>query len=170
MGNISVIDFTHLTPTELRLAESKHLYEQFRESGRADHDQTLFLMTMFFDSFLFCLISIEEMTSVAKKDLLRETQIFRFFKALRNISTHHSILTGLKDNKFPRPIARVVSLGVRTGVEDAAKFYIIPEKLSHIFDEVVKERPRERKTIDSARAFLNTLDASEDLIYVADLM
>lgn len=170
MTKISVTDFTCLTPAALRLAEARFLFERLKDSGRADHDSTLFLMTTYFDSFLFCLVSIEEMITDTQRDSIRSIPVFRFFKALRNITTHHSVLTGIKDSKFPRPITRIVSIGVGCQVDDAAKFCVIPEKLHFIFDEIVKERPGERKTIEFARAFLNDLSDSGRDILVADLM
>ena len=170
MTQISVEDFVHLTPAALRLAEVKFIFERFKDSGKADHNSTLFLMTTYFDAFLFCLVSIEEMTSGTERDTIRELKVFRFFKALRNITTHHSVLTGIRDSKFPRPIARIVSIAVGCQVEDAAKFFVIPEKLHFIFDEIVKERPREKRTIDSARDFLVELSNSGKDILVAELM
>jgi hypothetical protein len=167
---ISVDQFVELPPSQLRLKESEFYLQQLKKAGNADYQSTLFLMTAYFDAFVFAYISIEEMLPLEKKELLRATKIFRFFKALRNISTHHSVLTGIKGTKFERPIERHVTVGVGCQVHDAVKFFLVPEKLNAIFDAVLAERPKEVHTIEPARQFLEEISHSDDTIYVVDLM
>lgn len=127
-------------------------------------------MTTYFDAFLFCYVSIEEMVEESQKDKLRALGVFRFMKALRNISTHHSVLTGIKDSKFQRPIARVVSIGVDCKVPETAKFFVHPDRLNEIFDAILVERPFEVRTVEPARDFLRERSKSASTLYVADLM
>ena len=167
---ISVDQFIELPPAQLRLKESEFFLRQLKMAGNVDYQSTLFLMTAYFDAFVFAYVSIEEMLPSDKKESLRSAKIFRFFKALRNISTHHSVLTGIKGTKFQRPIARHVTVGVGCQVHDAVKFFVVPEKLHAIFDAVLEERPKEKHTIEPARQFLNEISMSDDTIYVVDLM
>ncbi|WP_295432378.1 hypothetical protein [uncultured Thiodictyon sp.] len=152
------------------MREAEFFLERLKEAGTADYNDTLFLMTAYFDAFVFCYVSIEEMLSDPKKEALRELSIFRFFKALRNISTHHSILTGIRDSKFERPISRVVSVGVGCHVAETAKFFLLPDKVHVIFDALLLERPKEKYTIDPARTFLDEISRSNDTIYLTNLM
>ncbi|PSD23139.1 hypothetical protein C7E13_12340 [Stenotrophomonas maltophilia] len=98
---------------------------------------------------------------------LRAIDSFLFFKALRNVATHHCVLSGLK-GKFARPIARVVSVGVGCPVEFSEQFFFIPERLREVFNKVLAERPGERRTLESARRYLERLEARGGNIMVVD--
>lgn len=167
---LSVTEFAELSPSRLRLKEAEFFLEQLKHAGTVDHNKTLFLMTAYFDAFIFCYVSIEEMLSDDKKDKLRSLGVFRFFKALRNISMHHSILTGIKDSKFERPIGRVLHYGVGCKVTETAKFFLLPNKLNAIFDALLIERPKEKYTIEPAREFLNEVSQTNEQIFLVALM
>lgn len=167
---LSVTEFAELSPSRLRLKEAEFFLEQLKHAGTVDHNKTLFLMTAYFDAFIFCYVSIEEMLTGEKKEEIRALGVFRFFKALRNISMHHSILTGIKDSKFERPIGRVLHIGVGCTVAETAKFFLLPTKLSAIFDALLIERPKEKYTIEPAREFLNQLIQSNEQIFLVALM
>lgn len=144
--------FSNMSAAALRLAEAQFVLEKYSEASRAPHNETLFLLTTYFDAFLFCFVSIEEMVGDAqKKKAIQAIPIFTFIKALRNIATHHSILSGV-NGKFPRPFARIVSIGA----SENAVFRIIPERLEFIFSEILKDRPHEKKTMDAARSYLDS--------------
>ena len=166
MQTVNVSQFTKLSPAALRLAESRYVLEKFIESCSVRHDDTLFLLTTYFDAFLFCYVSIEEMVDNPDvKNSIRGIPIFMFFKALRNVATHHSVLSGV-EGKFPRPITRIVQIGAPTN----AVFCVVPEKVEHIFSELVKIRPSEKNTLTAAKAFLDSLVQRGGDILVHELM
>lgn len=162
-------DFSDMSPAQLRLAEAKYLFECFKGSRDTHPDQGLFLLTVFFDSFLFCLVSIEEMVEDETRNRLRALDSFMFFKALRNITTHHSVLSGVK-GKFERPISRVVSIGYGCEGQFGAQFFLIPEKLEKIFGHILIERKGQKKTIEMARGHLSTLTAIGGTIMLVDVI
>jgi hypothetical protein len=90
----SEMAMSKLTSAQLRLEEAKYLYMQFRTSCGPPTD-TYFLMAVYFDSYLFSLISVEDILP-AGKDEVRNVPEFAFLKALRNISAHHSVLAVLR--------------------------------------------------------------------------
>jgi hypothetical protein len=153
----------------LRLTEARYLFDRFKSARNAKPNHGLFLLTVYFDAFLFCLVSIEEMVDTATRDKLRALPSFLFFKALRNIATHHSVLSGVK-GKFSRPISRIVSVGVGCSVEFSEQFFLLPDKLRAIFDAVLQERPGQRRTIEAARNYLSQIEASGKQIMVVDLI
>jgi hypothetical protein len=169
MTHISVTDFSDMSAPKLRLAETKHLFELFKTARNVEPNYGLFLLTTYFDSLLFCLISIEEMTDAETRSKLRSLESFLFFKALRNIATHHSVLSAIR-GKFERPIARIVSVGIGAPVEFSEQFFLVPDRLERIFDSILLERPGEGRTIESARRYLSTLKARGGQIMVVDLV
>ena len=169
MLKISATEFSEMTPAQLRLAETQHLFEQFKAARNAEVNHGIFLLTTYFDALLFCLVSIEEMISADRKQALRSIDSFVFFKALRNIATHHSVLSGVK-GKFERPISRIVSVGIGCTVAFSEQFFLAPEKLEAIFDSVLQEWPGERRTIDIARRYLSSLKQRGRDIMLVDLV
>ncbi|MDH4425601.1 MAG: hypothetical protein QE495_04060 [Acidovorax sp.] len=168
MKKITVTEFAEMSPPVLRLAEAHYLFAQFK-SARNTENHGLFLLTVYFDALLFCSVSIEEMVDAATRDKLRSIPVFLFFKALRNIATHHSVLSGF-NGKFTRPIARVVYAGVNCNVEFAEEFFLLPDRLKTIFDAVLQARPSERHTIDPARSYLAGLESTGNKIMIVDLI
>jgi hypothetical protein len=166
MIKISAADFLEMSPAELRLAETNHLFHLFKESRNAEVNYGMFLLTTYFDALLFCFVSIEEMVDTTRKEQLRSLDSFMFFKALRNIATHHSVLSGIK-GKFERPISRIVSVSVGGTVPFSEQLFLVPEKLEAIFSSILLERPSERRTIDVARRHLAALkEAGGDIMLV----
>lgn len=146
------------SPPQLRFAEAEYFYSQFLKNCGPPKDY-YFLMVCYFDSFLFALISIEEMVSAAAKNQLRACSKVRFLKALRNISSHHSVLgAALADSKFPRPFSRVISISIGGAPNNSSRLRLRFDVLRSIFDAVEKERPREAKTLEFARTFLQELE------------
>ena len=169
MTKIAADRFAEMSAPMLRLTEAKYLFDQFKSARNAEQNHGLFLLTVYFDAFLFCLISIEEMVDDATRDKLRAIPAFLFFKALRNVATHHSVLSGVK-GKFARPISRIVSVGIGCSVEFSEQFFLLPDKLRVIFDTVLQERPGERRTIEAARNYLSQLETSGRQIMIVDLI
>lgn len=160
MREVSATEFQEMSPARVRLLEAQQLFEHFKSARNAKPNHGLFLLTTYFDALLFCLVSVEEMVSPETRQELRSLDSFLFFKALRNITTHHIVLSGIK-GKFERPIARVVAVGVGCTPEFSEQFFVIPEQLEAIFSAVLVERPRERATIEGARRHLASLVAQE---------
>ena len=169
MRKIAADQFAALSAPQLRYAEAEHLFDLFKTARNAEPNHGLFLLTTYFDSLLFCFVSIEEMVDQPTREALRRIPSFLFFKALRNIATHHSILSGVQ-GKFPRPIARIVSVAVGGRVDFSEQFFLMPEKLREIFSLVLKERPGEKRTIDIANEYLSSLESSGSQIMVVDLV
>jgi hypothetical protein len=161
MSEVSAAEFIEMSPARVRLQETRQLFEHFKSARNSKPNHGLFLLTTYFDALLFCLVSIEEMVPVDTRHRLRSLDSFLFFKALRNITTHHIVLSGAK-GKFERPIARVVSVGVGCTPEFSEQFYVIPEQLEAIFVAVSIERPRDRATIEGARRYLASVVAQGD--------
>jgi hypothetical protein len=169
MNTISVDHFAEMSAPMLRLTEAKYLFEQFKSARNAEPNYGLFLLTVYFDSFLLCFASIEDMVDQPTRRKLRSVPSFVFFKALRNIATHHSVLSGLK-GKFPRPISRLVSVGIGAPVEFSEQFFLLPDKLRNIFDAILMERPNQKRTIEAAQAYLAGLEAPGTKIMIVDLI
>lgn len=167
MKSISVTEFSAMSAPELRLNEVKYLFECFKAARNSAPNCGLFLLTVYFDSLLFCLVSIEEMVDQATKDRLRALSSFSFCKALRNITGHHSILSS-SNGKFERPVSRIVSVGVGCSVDFAEQFVLLPEKLEVVFDRILAERAGERKTIEKARNYLVSLRGKQGDILLVD--
>jgi len=159
------------SPSRLRFAEAEYFHTQFLKNCGPPVD-SYFLMVCYFDAFLFALISVEEMVSDAAKDHLRANSEFRFLKALRNISSHHSVLgAALSDSKFPRPFLRVISVSAGGAPNDSSRLKFRFDVLRSIFDAVEAECPQESRTLSVARAFLQELeDRKVQEVFLEDLM
>lgn len=129
------------------------------------------LMVGYFDAYLFALASIADMASKAVKARLDGVPVFRFFKALRNVSAHHSVLAAtVVGNKFPRPFRRNVSVSVGSTPNDSARLIFRLDVLRQILDAVEQEYPREKKNLDAARNYITDLEARRPDVFLEDLM
>ena len=170
MTNISAIDVSQFSPPALRLAQARRFLALFTQASRPNGD-CWFDMAMHFDAFLFCFVSIEEMVAPTTKSHLQSIESFKFFKALRNITTHHSIIAGASPAaKFPRPLVRAIPVSVGAIETEPVEFKLKPDTLRFIFDEVLKIRPCEQKTIDAARLHLSKLEITGQDIYIRHVM
>jgi hypothetical protein len=146
-----------MTPAQLRLAEAEYFYLQFLKHSRCG--DCYFLMVSYFDSFLFTLITIEEMIVKNLRLRLRDIPEFAFLKELRNINTHHSVLAAVtKNSKFSRPFSRHIDIGGPQG--DSSKLFFQVDSLRTIFDEIEKENKGKRnlKSLNAARKALDLLE------------
>lgn len=170
VNSTNAIDISQYTPPALRLAQAKHCLDLFNHASKPN-DDCWFDMAMYFDAFLFCFVSIEEMVPKAIKEQIQTIESFKFFKALRNITTHHSIIAGASPAaKFPKPLVRSIPMSIGTIETDPVEFKLKPDVLRLIFDEILKVRPYDRKTIDPARNFLNALEVDGQSIYIRHVM
>ena len=167
---LTVNEFTSTPPSKLRLKEAQFFLGKFEDAGKAGHNDTLFLMTSYLDAFLFTFVSIEEMVPDDIKAELRNLEIFKFFKALRNISTHHVILSASSESKFKPAVSRQVHIGVNCKVPQNAKFFIHAERLQEIFDTILIGNKNERHTIPNAKAFLAKEQVKNQRVILLDLM
>jgi hypothetical protein len=122
-------------------------------------------MVCYFDSFLFSIVSVEEMVDATTKETLRNIDVFRFVKALRNITGHHSVLAGQQSGtKFIRPFNRhIVDGDDRHASSNLAISY---DNFRTIFNAVEAEWPREKPTLDVARSFLSKIEAGPQPVYI----
>ncbi len=109
------------------------------------------------------------MVEQERKKALLAIDSFLFLKALRNIATHHCVLSGIK-GKFERPVVRLISVGVGTTVPFAEQFILVPEKLEIIFSAILSARRREARTIDGARRYLATLQLTGEDIFLVNVV
>ena len=157
------------SPASLRLAEAEYfLWEYIRHCGPPI--DSYFKMVCYFDAFLFSLVSVEEMIGEEGKRQLQTDVSFRFLKALRNISTHHSILAAPIQGKFERPFSRRVTVSVGGSPNDSSRLSLRFDVLRQIFDVVEAERKQEAKTLGLAREFVNDLEASGKDVFLEEIM
>ena len=143
-----------LSPAKLRCHEAERFLELFVKSCGPPRD-SYFEMICYSDAFLFALISVEEMVDAKTKSKLHGKPMFRFLKALRNITTHHSNLSlASSGSKFPRPFVR----HIKDSVESSARLCFKFEVLRKIFDLIEKERPKDKNALNHARIFVNSLE------------
>lgn len=165
-----MIDMALLSPAAIRLKQSAAFLAHFNHASRPNHD-SWFEMSMYFDAFLFCFVSIEEMVDSQAKIALEETPSFRFFKALRNIAAHHSILSGASPtSKFPRPLTRMLPATCGSPETEPVEFKLRPDVLRQIFESVSSSRKSERKNIEAANAYLTSLEGAGQPIYIRHVM
>lgn len=155
------------TPAALRLAEAEYFLREYVRHCGPPRDW-YFAMVCSFDAFLFSLVSVEEMVDEATKTELQAGSDFRFFKALRNITTHHSILAAPIAGKFERPFSRVITDG-NIG-EASSRLRLRFDVLRRIFDAVENERKNEAATLRVAREFVAELEAAGNRGFLEDIM
>jgi len=157
------------TPASLRLAQAEYfLGEYIRHCGPPV--DSYFGMVCCFDAFLFAFVSVEEMVNEEMKKKLNEDSKFRFFKALRNITTHHSILSAPIDGKFLRPFSRSIEMSVGNTQNESSRLSLNFNVLREILDAVELERKQERYTIAYAREFLKEMEDTGNKVFIEDLM
>jgi hypothetical protein len=128
-------------------------------------------MVCYFDAFLFALVSVEEMVDKATKARLKYVQIFRFFKALRNATMHHSILGApLAGSKFERPFSRHITECVGGESEASAKLAIRYDVFRNIFDAIEVIRSQEKSTLDAAREYLWELESRPQPVFLEQVL
>lgn len=149
---------SEMSPAQLRLAEAKYFYLQFLRHSRSG--DCYFLMVSYFDSYLFALISIEEMVVQKLRLKLYNIPEFAFLKELRNINTHHSVLAAVtKSSKFSRPFSRHIDVGGPQG--DSSELFFKSNVLRAIFDEIEKEHKEKNRSLKSLNAARTALDLLE---------
>ncbi|MES3010799.1 MAG: hypothetical protein V4738_08450 [Pseudomonadota bacterium] len=128
-------------------------------------------MSAYFDAFLFAYAGIEEMSSDAEKAKLKAISVNRFFKALRNIAAHHSILAvSLPGSKFDRPFFREVRTSVGGPQNDSSRLFLRLDSFREILDAVEKERPRQKSNIAVARIYIEELELRAGRVCLEDIM
>ena len=158
-----------LTSPQLRRSEAEYFCSQFLKAcGPPD---SYFKMISYFDAFLFTLVSIEEIVDETKKAALRGNDTFRFVKALRNVTAHHSILaSSQQDSKFVRPLRREIKAGLGISGIDEGRLSINFTRFREIFNAVQAERPGEIHTLEAARKYLDHLETQPQPIYIAQVL
>lgn len=161
------IDLHNTSPEKLRLKHARYFAEKYKFHSGPPQDR-YWLMIAYFDAFLFSLTSISEMTKETIKSQLLQLAIFRFFKTLRNISTHHSVLTvTLPNAKYTRPFGRKAG---GAGPISFERLFLRFDALREIFILHVLENKSDEKNVEFACSYLVTLAARDATIYIDDLM
>ncbi|MBF0550409.1 MAG: hypothetical protein HQK60_07730 [Deltaproteobacteria bacterium] len=158
-------------PVLLRLAHAEHfLNEYLRHSGPPI--DSYFLMIGYFDAFLFALASVWDMANKEEKDRLKAYRGFRFFKVLRNITVHHSILAAMIDeNKFQRPFSRETTIVGGGPQSFSSRLFFRLDVLREILSAVEREHKKEKCNLDVAREYIAEIE-SRGLahVYLEDIM
>jgi len=161
---------TASSPAQLRYNEAYHFFQQFIIFSGPPRD-SYFRMVCYFDAFLFALVSIEEMVDDTAKDHLRDVEVFRFVKALRNITMHHAVLgASLTGARFDRPFSRHISECVGGDPEISAKLAIRYDAFRSIFDAIEAERPGEKRTLNAARKYLSELEGRAQPVFLEPVL
>jgi hypothetical protein len=153
---------SRLSAAELRLYEAVYFYQRFRDACGPPKD-SYFAMISLFDAFLFVLISIEEMVSPSDKNRLHSSDVFKFFKAARNVTTHHSVLAAPNQSGgFVRPFSRNIREVDGLG---SAELRIDVAKLTAGFSVAAANFPRGANVFQAGITYLsNRLAPQIDLV------
>lgn len=163
-------EMSTLTTAQLRYYEAKYFYSQFIVNSGPPCD-SYFKMVCYFDAFLFALVSVEEMIDESDRDRLRDIEVFRFVKALRNITMHHSVLAAPQPGaKFERPFSRHLSDSTGGVLEASAKLAIRYDIFRGIFNAIEVERPAEKNTLNAARYYLSKLECQNQPIFLETVL
>ena len=111
--SLNEVELPKLSAPSLRLAQAKYHHRKYIEHCGPPRDD-LFLMITYLDAFLATIVSIEELLPKSEKKQLRLIPEFMFMVALRNLTTHHSVIATRTEPvaKFPRLFKRKVSMQV----------------------------------------------------------
>jgi len=155
-------------PVYLRFQEAKNLYENFIYSCSPPHD-SYFHMITYFDAFLFLYVSIEEMIDEHTKNRLNQLDVFKFLKAARNITTHHSVLAAPNQRgEFERPFSRIIDDG-NTGIA-SARLRVKIGKFREIFNLAAQKFPRGKKAFQGSEEYLQRIEVAGDDIFIDAIM
>jgi hypothetical protein len=156
-------------PVCLRYHESRYLYEKFIQSCGPPND-SYFLMITYFDAFLFSYVSIEEMTNQTVKKQLNDLDVFKFLKAARNLTTHHSVLAAPKQQGgFERPFSRIINES-NTSIT-SAKLRIRIEKFRQIFALAAQKFPRGGRVFNGSEDYLQRIEKTgADNVFIDAIM
>ncbi len=128
-------------------------------------------MVGYFDAFLFALASVHDMAPQLVRNKLDDIGVFRFFKVLRNVTAHHSVLAAtIAGNKFQRPFSRHMSISIGGSPNDSSRLVFRLDILHDILNAVEKEWPPEKKNLNVARDFINTLEARKSHVFLEEIM
>lgn len=159
-----------LSTPQLRHREASYFCSQFIAHCGPPHD-SYFHMVCYFDAFLAALTSVEEMVDNSSKATLAGNDAFRFIKALRNITTHHSVLaSSQQDSKFTRPFTRHLFNSVGNIQTSSGNLAINYARFREIFDAIEIKRPSEKHTIAAARRHLAALEAQPQPVFLEQVM
>jgi hypothetical protein len=159
-----------LTTAQLRYREAEYFYSEFIANSGPPRD-SYFKMVCYFDAFLFALVSVEEMIDDSAKARLRDIDVFRFVKALRNITMHHSVLAAPQPGaKFERPFFRHLWESIGGAPVASAKLGIRFDIFRGIFDAIEAERPTEKHTLNPARDYLLKLESRTQPIFLESVL
>jgi len=164
------IEMAPLSTPQLRHREASYFCSEFIAHCGPPYD-SYFHMVCYFDAFLSALTSVEEMVDDASKAKLRGSDRFRFIKALRNISTHHSVLASSQlDSKFIRPFTRHIFNSVGDTQASSGNLAINYDRFRVMFDAIEAERPSEKHTIAVAKSHLSALEARPQPVFLEQIM
>lgn len=114
-----------------------------------------------------CSVSIEVLIQQNEKEKLNKLPIFKFLKAVRNITAHRFILASpVNERPFQRSVTDNVSASETSGgVLASARVHISIEQFRKIFAEVAQAHPWDKNTLDVAEDYLQDLEArgSQDI-------
>jgi hypothetical protein len=98
---------------------------------------------------------------------LNDWLIFTFFKALRNLTIHHSVLLApTQTDSFERPLSRHIHEGSFSSERSQLRI----SELRNNFEIAIQRYPRGRRVFTCGKAYLDKLQSHGGRIYWDDLM
>lgn len=138
----------------MRLAEAIFFYRKFVGACGPPKD-SLFEMVAYFDAFLFTLVSIEEMVSGSQKNALNSIDVFKFAKAARNVTTHHSVLAAPNQPiGFDRSLYREIFEEQDMAF---AKLYVSVGYMTNVFNQAATKFPKASAGFQGGSAYLSQI-------------
>lgn len=164
-------ELSQASPARIRLKESEYLYRQFL-SYCGPPVNSYFPMNVYLDAFLFCSVSIEEMVPKDLGEKLNSTDVFKFLKAARNATTHHSPLAapaGAQTLGFLRPFNRHVSESVGKG-PSSSRLCLNVKAFEEVFELAAAKYRKGSKTLQAGKNYLSRLDSEKENVFIEGIM
>ncbi len=166
------VELSTADPSRVRLKESVFFREKFITACGPPLDSH-FEMIVYFDAFLFTIVSIEEMVSTCERQELQVSNVFLFLKAARNVTTHHSVLAAPKQpNGFAYPLPRRITEAVGSAEPCAyARCAVSTDKFRAVFRQAAVSYPKGRPNFELGERYLDLIDRrGKQEVYLEDIM
>jgi hypothetical protein len=164
-----------MPPGALRLREAIFFREKFDESCSPATQDSYFLWIAYSDAFLMSIVSLEELIGPRKQGRLRASDLFRFLKAIRNITVHHTVISAPK-HKHGGRATHVQDLGININEGISASTSVLPRihiaDLRRLLSRRLKQKnfpSREKGNIVAARRYLSQRTRTGPEIYLKEL-
>ena len=166
------IELSTAGPPKVRLKEAVFFRDKFITACGPPLDSN-FEMIVYFDAFLFTIVSIEEMVERRERQKLQASDVFLFLKAARNVTTHHSVLAAPNQPKgFAHPLPRQITEHVGGAEPFAyARFVVSTDNFRAVFRHAAASYPQGRRNFELGECYLDLVDQrGKKEFYLEDVM